>query len=1104
MRAGRLRRARPGRPDARHRARAGSRVVEVETQHAVAVRQSLLFGYVAQFLYEGDSPLAERRAAALALDPSLLAELLGRGEGLALRDLLDPEAVARTEAELQRLDARAGAPRRRGRRRPAARARARCPSTAIAGPLPRGRRPATTSRPGSPSCERRPPGDRGAGRRRGALGGGRGRRPAARRARASRCRSGVPAGLPRAGRRPARRPGRPLRPHPRARSTPPRSRPALGLGPAVAHDALRRLVVVGPGRRGRVAAHRRRRHASSATPRCCAMLRRRSLAALRAEVEPVRPADAGPLPAGAGRASAGGCAGVDGLLRVVEQLAGAVLPASALETLVLPGRVADYSPALLDELTATGEVLWCGHGSLPGDDGWVSLHLADSAHAHPARSRPRPGARPSAIRRCSTRSPAAARTSSAPCPTPVGVDRRPGPRHDALGPGLVGAGHRRHPGAAAGPAVRRAHRPPPHAQRPAPHPVRRPPRPARRARRRIRRAPRCRRAPARRRSPGAGRCCRRSSPTPPLRAYATAELLLDRHGVADPRARRPPRTCRAGSPPSTGCWPRSRRPAGCAAATSSRGSAPSQFGTTGAVDRLRGGSGSSGAGRPGRGRADRRGARRQRPGQPVRRRARLAGPRGRPGGRRRRRRRADAQPPTSAGGTGRAARPAPSSCSSTASSSSTSSAAARRCSPAPTTPTRCRRPPTRWPLAVRRRRLGRLTVETADGGQVLGSGPPPRRGPRGGRLPRSPRAGCGCAGERACPRVTPCTAPPTGSTPPCAARVVERADLRWPVGARRRPQRVAHRSRSWPAASTCCTGSTPGRRCTPTCGWRVSGGSSTRARAPSRRCAATTCGPPCSPPSGRRSACASACSTSCRPPRESDLVGHLGPDVLGPDWDADGGGARGSRHPAAFDRRRAARPAGAGRGRHLLGQRDPVPRAGAALDAGGRPRPRACASSSTGCTALMDTARRTGRQVSTGVPRRGEEAYVHARSGRPCRRCGDTVRVAMTGAAAAPAHDVLLPAPARAAWRRPTTAGRSGRWAAAAAPRPQAVLGRGGRDGVGHLVPDGQRRRRGECLDPLDALTHQLEHLGQAAGRGRCRPRRAARRRPPSCRARAH
>jgi len=57
-----------------------------------------------------------------------------------------------------------------------------------------------------------------------------------------------------------------------------------------------------------------------------------------------------------------------------------VLPASALETLVLPSRVAAYSPALLDELTTSGEVIWRGHGALPGDDGWVSLHLADTAN----------------------------------------------------------------------------------------------------------------------------------------------------------------------------------------------------------------------------------------------------------------------------------------------------------------------------------------------------------------------------------------------------------------------------------------------------------------------------------------------------------------------------------------------------------------------------------------------------------------------------------------------------------------------------------------------------------------------------------------------------
>ena len=109
------------------------------------------------------------------------------------------------------------------------------------------------------------------------------------------------------------------------------------------------------------------------------MLRRRSLAALRAEVEPVTPVELSRF-LQEWQGVGGRLRGRDGLVRVVEQLSGAVLPASAIESLVLPSRVADYSPALLDELMATGEVLWCGHGSLPGDDGWVSLHLADSAH----------------------------------------------------------------------------------------------------------------------------------------------------------------------------------------------------------------------------------------------------------------------------------------------------------------------------------------------------------------------------------------------------------------------------------------------------------------------------------------------------------------------------------------------------------------------------------------------------------------------------------------------------------------------------------------------------------------------------------------------------
>jgi ATP-dependent Lhr-like helicase len=76
------------------------RLVEVETPEASPFARSLLFGYVGMFLYEGDAPLAERRAQALSLDSTLLAELLGSTE---LRELFDADAISAVAAELQRL-----------------------------------------------------------------------------------------------------------------------------------------------------------------------------------------------------------------------------------------------------------------------------------------------------------------------------------------------------------------------------------------------------------------------------------------------------------------------------------------------------------------------------------------------------------------------------------------------------------------------------------------------------------------------------------------------------------------------------------------------------------------------------------------------------------------------------------------------------------------------------------------------------------------------------------------------------------------------------------------------------------------------------------------
>jgi ATP-dependent Lhr-like helicase len=370
------------------------RVLEVTTQQPSPFARSLLFGYVAQFLYEGDSPLAERRAAALSLDPTLLAELLGRGEGASLRDLLDPAALRRTEDELQRLS-----PLRRARTleqvadlvrtigplsttEVIARTSAEKPGTS----LDEDPAAVTTVEPVAAATVAHWLSDLEAGRRliririasedrwaavedagrlRDALG------------------TALPVGVAEAFTEPVPDPlGDLLARYARTHGpfTHADLADRLGLGTAVVIDGLRRLV-----RAGRLVQGELRPLESGGgqgLDYCDAevmrTLRRRSLAALRAEVEPVPAVDlARFLPGWQG--VGGRTRGIDGVLRTVEQLAGAWLPASALETLVIPSRVPGYTPALLDELTAAGEVIWSGHGSLPGDDGWVALHPADLA-----------------------------------------------------------------------------------------------------------------------------------------------------------------------------------------------------------------------------------------------------------------------------------------------------------------------------------------------------------------------------------------------------------------------------------------------------------------------------------------------------------------------------------------------------------------------------------------------------------------------------------------------------------------------------------------------------------------------------------------------------
>jgi ATP-dependent Lhr-like helicase len=366
-------------------------VVDVDTSAPSPFARSLLFGYVAQFLYEGDSPLAERRAAALSLDPALLAELLGRTE---LRDLLDPDVIAEVEQELQRTTADRGARDAEGV----------VDLLRVVGPLSEAEVAARVTEPAAAADWLRSLADarravvvrmagderwavvEDVGRLRDALG------------------VAVPPGVAQVFAEPVADPlgdlvARYARTHGPFTTADVAAR--LALGTAVVETTLQRLRTEGRVTDGEF------RPGGSGAEWCdnevLRRIRRRSLARLRQEVEPVdpaalarflpawqqvaaapppepdtdRPRPGQPRPRGAGRR--GGLHGVDGVLTAIDQLAGCALPASAWESLVLPARVRDYAPAMLDELTAGGEVVWAGQGALPGSDGWVTLHPVDSA-----------------------------------------------------------------------------------------------------------------------------------------------------------------------------------------------------------------------------------------------------------------------------------------------------------------------------------------------------------------------------------------------------------------------------------------------------------------------------------------------------------------------------------------------------------------------------------------------------------------------------------------------------------------------------------------------------------------------------------------------------
>ncbi|MFS2222587.1 ATP-dependent helicase [Pantoea sp. B65] len=370
---------------------------EVNTEVPSPFAAPLLFGYVAEFMYASDVPLAERRASLLSLDSNLLGELLGQVD---MTELLAPEIVSRVGEELQRtapgyqatsMEAVADMLRELG---PLSLAEIEARYIADEGPalqslqtLHQARRAIRVTIAGEPRWAA----IEDAARLRDALG------------------TSLSPDIPAAFLHPAAHPLRDLisryaRTHTLFTSRQVAQR--FGLGIAVASEQLTRLreqnkVISGnfglvaelpdEASQGAEAVISAGQWVASAVFK---RLRVRSLQAAREATRPVSPSayvtlllerhgllaeNAGHIATPAATDLAGAYEGLNGVARVIEQLAGVTLPASLWESQILPSRVHDYQPAMLDELLASGEVIWSGHRPLGVSDGLVSLHLSEFA-----------------------------------------------------------------------------------------------------------------------------------------------------------------------------------------------------------------------------------------------------------------------------------------------------------------------------------------------------------------------------------------------------------------------------------------------------------------------------------------------------------------------------------------------------------------------------------------------------------------------------------------------------------------------------------------------------------------------------------------------------
>ncbi|HEX4652139.1 MAG TPA: DEAD/DEAH box helicase, partial [Granulicella sp.] len=343
------------------------RVHTVDSRTPSPFASALLFSYVANYIYDGDAPLAERRAQALSIDQDQLRELMGDAD---LRELLDRNAIEETEEQLQCLAEnylarnadgihdlflRLGDLTREELRR-------RCVTEAVAesvAKLQRARRVLEIPI----AAEKRFIAIEDAARYRDALG------------------IPLPSGLPAAFLASTPEPTTDLlrryaRTHGPFTTQEAAERFALPL--ATVEATLNHLVgtgriVEGGFRPGGV-------HREWCDIEVLRSIRRKSLARLRKEIEPVAQRTLARLVT-RWQGVVQPRRGLDALLDVVETLQGAPLPASILETEILPARITNYRPEDLDTLIAAGEVVWAGLESLGERDGRIGLYLADKLAA---------------------------------------------------------------------------------------------------------------------------------------------------------------------------------------------------------------------------------------------------------------------------------------------------------------------------------------------------------------------------------------------------------------------------------------------------------------------------------------------------------------------------------------------------------------------------------------------------------------------------------------------------------------------------------------------------------------------------------------------------